>query len=209
MTLGHVRFEQTIVAELLSTHRTPVWHFLRMNPLVNSVGLVRFEAFSACFAGKVPLTRMDRRVLDQLTFGRKPLFAKFTLKSQPFVLGNVRSECFIGPQLGSTNGTNEGILRRTTDLFVLIPTLSAGEHFCAALVSALNRPDAVVVVEVELVGFFHCKLLRTVRALDLSALWTMLALLLVRFEGVSWEGIVAVFAELSFLMDFRNCFRIG
>lgn len=60
MPLRQVRFEQTVVPKLLPANRTSVWRFLGMNPLVNSIGLIRLELLSASLTLKVSLTRMDR-----------------------------------------------------------------------------------------------------------------------------------------------------
>lgn len=82
------------------------------------------------------------------------------------MLANVLAQRFVRPQLGPTNGTNVDVLRFDAVFFVLVAPFADGEHFGAALVAALHRPDAVVEVEVQLVGNLAREPFRTVGALD-------------------------------------------
>ena len=49
---------------------------------------------------------------------------------------------------------------------VLVSQLSIGEHFGAALGPTLHRPDAVMIVQMQLIGLLAGELLRTVSALN-------------------------------------------
>lgn len=61
----------------------------------------------------------------------------------------------------------------------------------------------------ELVGLLLRELLRAVRTLDFPRLWTVLALALVRREGIDGKGMIAVLAEFANLAGFQVCFNIS